>query len=70
MEYASHRKLTTISVKLDAEDLAKLDALVQHEEFCGKGHIDTRYTPYWFRPKRSHAIRAAIRSASPDGKSE
>lgn len=55
-------KTTTISVKLDDADLAKLDQLVA----CGlKADVDSKLRPgmwTWTRPGRSATLRALIRS--------
>lgn len=63
MGYGEPRKTTTISVKLTDEDLSLVDLLVANKTFCQGGFPDGE-EPYWFTPKRSHAIRAAIRAAA------
>jgi Arc/MetJ-type ribon-helix-helix transcriptional regulator len=66
--YGEPRKTTTISVKLGDDDLKLLDALVADREFAQTGMPDARENGYWFTPKRSHAVRAAIRAAAADKK--
>jgi hypothetical protein len=66
MAYGEALKTTTISVKLTDEDLAVLDMLVEDKEFCEGGMpAGNQGRGWWFTPKRSHALRAALRAAAP-----
>ena len=65
LAYGETRKTTTISVKLDDADLALLDGLVDDKDFCETGMPDAdQGRGWWFTPKRSHALRAALRAAA------